>query len=153
MKVSYKGYTAEEWADRYEEARETNRTLLEQLDSANLQNCEYREALEKVYKRLNDTVPAGYDIYPELSKLIAQALAEKQKCVHDGGTIPCDHQKPCPDHSCACGRAVANPGDKCLRCGGFAEKRKDEPECDCFVPALEGAGQHSPACAIFKNRG
>lgn len=23
-------------------------------------------------------------------------------------------------------------------------------ECDCFVPALEGAGQHSPGCAIFK---
>ncbi len=24
-----------------------------------------------------------------------------------------------------------------------------EPECDCFVPALDGAGQHSPSCAIF----
>jgi len=24
--------------------------------------------------------------------------------------------------------------------------------CDCLVPALEGAGQHSPTCAIFKAR-
>lgn len=28
----------------------------------------------------------------------------------------------------------------------------EKPECDCSVPAMEGAGQHSPSCAIFKNR-
>jgi DnaJ-class molecular chaperone len=22
-------------------------------------------------------------------------------------------------------------------------------ECDCFIPWLEGAGQHSPGCAVF----
>lgn len=35
----------------------------------------------------------------------------------------------------------------------FAQKKMVElakPECDCLVPALEGAGQHSPTCAIFK---
>jgi hypothetical protein len=25
-----------------------------------------------------------------------------------------------------------------------------KPECDCVVPALDGAGQHSPSCSIFK---
>jgi hypothetical protein len=33
----------------------------------------------------------------------------------------------------------------------FLEKWPSEkPECDCLVPAMEGAGQHSPSCAIFK---
>jgi hypothetical protein len=27
-----------------------------------------------------------------------------------------------------------------------------ERECDCFVPVLEGAGQHSPSCSIFKKK-
>lgn len=33
-------------------------------------------------------------------------------------------------------------------------KRQDEDDrnCDCFIPALEGAGQHSPGCACFKPR-
>lgn len=24
-----------------------------------------------------------------------------------------------------------------------------DPECDCGIPLLEGAGQHSPGCAVF----
>jgi len=26
-----------------------------------------------------------------------------------------------------------------------------EPECNCFVPELEGAGMHSPKCNVFAN--
>src|SRR5258708_3904118 len=35
-------------------------------------------------------------------------------------------------------------------CTYYTEKRKEEPECNCMIPYLEGAGQHSPKCAIFK---
>jgi hypothetical protein len=34
MKVSYKGFTAEEWADHFDEVREANRAMLERLDEA-----------------------------------------------------------------------------------------------------------------------
>lgn len=30
------------------------------------------------------------------------------------------------------------------------ERVPKESECDCLVPAMDGAGQHSPSCAIFK---
>lgn len=36
----------------------------------------------------------------------------------------------------------------CPVCGGNGER--DDSTCDCFVPALEGAGQHAPGCACFK---
>jgi hypothetical protein len=57
---------------------------------------------------------------------LKHGITEHPRCHWDGGTVPCDYQKPCPDHSCACCRAVAKRGDKCLKCGGFAEKPKNE---------------------------
>ena len=93
-------------------------------------NGEYRKALEAISAIRNRIITAGVvnwsaDIYPLVAALEV-LQTEKPKCGHDGGPVPCDHQKPCPDHSCVCGRAVAKRGDKCLRCGGFAEKRNHD---------------------------
>lgn len=37
----------------------------------------------------------------------------------------------------------------CPVCDGTGVQ-KDDRNCDCHVPILEGAGQHSPGCACFK---
>lgn len=42
---------------------------------------------------------------------------------------------PVDDEGGVCGR------DDCGRCG-----------CDCLVPWLDGAGNHSPGCRIFRGR-
>jgi len=70
----------------------------------------------------------------------------------------------CDEHDkdstiCECAeKSVCDCGEPC-HCGKVrnhycnhkvVEKPKAKPECDCFVPAMDGAGQHSPSCAIFK---
>lgn len=48
-----------------------------QRDEARLERVLYQDALERIYQRLNDTVPAGYDVYLEISKIASEALSTK----------------------------------------------------------------------------
>ena len=47
-------------------------------ESECIHNCtkrdRYREALELIYKRLNDTVQADYNMYPEIHDIVLKAL-------------------------------------------------------------------------------
>jgi hypothetical protein len=39
----------------------------------------------------------------------------------------------------------------CPKCGAqHIDAPEPEPECDCHIPTIEGAGQHSPSCSIFR---
>lgn len=74
----------------------------------------------------------------------------------DKGDVPCTEQATVE---------VFWPGKETVACDrhhqgmqriasamGFVLSSRPIPkkECDCMVPALEGAGQHSPTCSIFK---
>lgn len=39
----------------------------------------------------------------------------------------------------------------CPKCGlQHIDVPEPSPECDCLIPTLEGTGQHSPSCAVFR---
>jgi hypothetical protein len=39
----------------------------------------------------------------------------------------------------------------CPKCGTqHIDAPEPEPECDCRIPIMEGAGQHSPSCSVFR---
>lgn len=47
-------------------------------------------------------------------------------------------------------RTMADPELLCGFCTDGDWVAHHEPKCNCLIPSLEGAGQHSPTCSIFK---
>lgn len=104
MKVTYKGYTAEEWHDRYQEAREANRAMLEQLEQSNRLNGELRDALE--YIAMTSTKDADrIKAYAQVilnRKPEVKPKGERKRCsAVVASDFVCGEYLPCKDHPTA----------------------------------------------------
>lgn len=86
----------------------------------------YRYALERIYKRLNDTVAAGYNLYPELNEIAY-------------GALRIDFGVHMIESLCDCGAGNANDVGHLPTCKGWSEKRVDEYDgpCPAFVTRQE----------------
>lgn len=86
MKVSYRGFTAEEWADRFDEQRQTLCTVQEALQEASeekrqlvLENDRYRKALEWIATIDQRAEPITWsEGFAKMVEVAKGALAEKR---------------------------------------------------------------------------
>lgn len=117
MKVSYRGFTAEEWADRFDEQRQTLCAIQETLDGVNeelrlakLQGSELRVALMAMVDEVSDQTRFNE------AREFAKTLLTKAG-------------KPKDDCSCALKSHPIREDGSCSNCGGIrmdAQKRNHE---------------------------
>jgi hypothetical protein len=139
-------------ARSYEEIKDTPLQLKESADA-------YKEISDRIYKLgiTCDRVPGlknGFcpDIGEPRDNLTRIKIA-LERFTSQKVRDTCENFRRDGDEVLAsrfCSTFKANSQAHAPTCQFFAKKRVDKPECDCMIPALEGAGQHSPTCAIFK---
>lgn len=138
------GWTLEQAKAKYSDLLQSHHSLCGEIELRRAQGEQMEKDLHNARLQTDEKRRALKECEDENSKFMKQIAVlklalegfvdEECHCKNEGVEVPCVQ---CVARAALSGRRL---------------KRTEEPECDCMIPALEGAGQHSPSCAIFKKR-